>query len=54
MVDIDDTQRTIHDGRRTIPGVRHKLFTGDLKNGWVIPQKTTYLIYKNIEKLNSC
>ena len=32
MVDTDDTRRTIHDGRRTTPGVWHKLPTGELKN----------------------
>ena len=31
MVDTDDTRRTIHDGRRTTPGVWHKLPTGELK-----------------------
>ena len=30
MVDTDDTRRTIHDGRRTTPGVWHKLPTGEL------------------------
>ena len=29
MVDTDDTRRTIHDGRRTTPGVWHKLPTGE-------------------------
>ena len=33
MVDTDDTRRTIHDGRRTKPGVWHKLPTGELKIG---------------------
>ena len=28
MVDRDDTRWTIHDGRRTTPGVWHKLPTG--------------------------
>ena len=34
MVDTDDTRRTIHDGRRTTPGVGlwHKLPTGELKS----------------------
>ena len=31
MVDTDDTRRTIHEGRRTTPGVWHKLPTGELK-----------------------
>ena len=31
MVDTDDTQRTIHDGRWTTPGVWHKLPTGKQK-----------------------
>ena len=31
MVDTGDTRRTIHDGRRTTPGVWHKLSTGELK-----------------------
>ena len=31
MVDTDDTRRTIDDGRRTTPGVWHKLPTGELK-----------------------
>ena len=30
MVDTDDTQRIIHDGRWTTPGVWHKLPTGEL------------------------
>ena len=32
MVDTDDTRRTMDDGRRTTPGVWHKLPTGELKN----------------------
>ena len=32
MVDTDDTRRTTDDGRRTTPGVWHKLPTGELKN----------------------
>ena len=31
MVDPDDTRRTMDDGRRTTPGVWHKLPTGELK-----------------------
>ena len=31
MVDTDDTRRTTDDGRRTTPGVWHKLLTGELK-----------------------
>ena len=31
MVDTDDTRRTTYDGRRTTPGVWHKLPTGELK-----------------------
>ena len=31
MVDTDDTRRTMDDGRRTTPGVWHKLPTGELK-----------------------
>ena len=31
MVDTDDTRRTIDDGRQTMPGVWHKLPTGELK-----------------------
>ena len=30
MVDTDDTRWTIHDRRRTTPGVWHKLPTGEL------------------------
>ena len=32
MVDTDDTRHTTDDGRHTMPGVWHKLPTGELKN----------------------
>ena len=32
MVDTDDTGQTMDNGRRTTPGVWHKLPTGELKS----------------------
>ena len=33
MVDTDDTRRTMDEGQCTMPGVWHKLPTGELKKG---------------------
>ena len=39
MVDTDDTQRMIDDGRWTTPGVWHKLPTVELKNLFIAELK---------------
>ena len=55
MVDTDDTRRTIHDGRRTTPGVWHKLPTGELKKrGRIVPDpfETYPLLFEILSKAN--
>ena len=49
MVDTDDTRRTMDDGRRTMPGVWHKLPTGEL----IIVQSISAISSKIILSLGS-
>ena len=52
MVDTDDTRRTIHDRRRTTPGVWHKLPPGKLKKSLnAISNKQIYEYTIHFEKI---
>ena len=45
MVDTDDTQHTMDDGRRTTPGVWHKLPRGELKITYHLKLRHHIIIY---------
>ena len=52
MVDTVDTRQTMYDRRRTMPGLRHKLTTVELKTGGRLTSCTSHILCQFNEAVN--